>query len=95
MRHVPGFEQGWRGYEGKDTGSPIKDVVEDDRRKGRGCQKGELGLTERGKGAAITTRSFATLRMTDPPHPSTLPRCGEGIGQVQEVSVVCVASMLR
>ena len=32
MRHVPGFDQGWRGYEGedKDAGSSITNV-EDDR----------------------------------------------------------------
>ena len=34
MRHVPGFDQGWRGYErqDKDPGSSIKNV-EDDRQK--------------------------------------------------------------
>ena len=37
MRHVPGFDQGWRGYERQDkhpgsildTGSPIKNVGDD------------------------------------------------------------------
>ena len=45
----------WRGYEGKDTGSPI-----------------ESGMTERGTGAGGSKR---------PPHPSPLPRRGEGIDQ--------------
>ena len=33
IRHVPAFEQGWCGYKGKDTGSPIKDVGDDRKRQ--------------------------------------------------------------
>ncbi len=43
LRHVPGFDQGWRGYEGedKDAGSPIRS-----------------GMTERGKGERELYPSF-------------------------------------
>ena len=41
MRHVPGFDQGWRGYDdkkqrrGNDPGSSINNVEDDSRKKGK------------------------------------------------------------
>ena len=41
MRHVPGFDQGWRGYDdkkqrrGNDAGSSINNVEDDSRKKGK------------------------------------------------------------
>ena len=49
MRHVPGFDQGWRGYkrQDKNPGSSIKNVEDDSRKKGK---KGKDSGSSRAQG---------------------------------------------
>ena len=67
MRHVPGFDQEWRGYErqDKDSGSPIRSGMTD-KDKER-TQRHEMARVQE-------TRQRQRL---GPPHPGPLPE-GEG-----------------